>query len=991
MHKRPFFCAWMFLAGSITLVAQQIPFVINIWQVQDDLPNNDVREVIQTRSGYIWVATAGGIGRYTGVHFGIQFNTLNEGKAPVLPNNFFCALGEDEAGALWLGLETGDVLCSVAGVVTPISLPKAWPRAPIKRFMELSPGKMLALSREGVLVEISTNEPAQSRLLTNTVAGRTLDLVRERDGSVWALQENGIRSLTSSRQFNIPGSATAACAAREGGLWVLSNGHLCRWQQERLVEERARLPVPDGEVSCLAETPDHSLLIGCVSQGLLLLSPSGTFQHFDATQGLTSDNITCLCVDHESSVWVGTGSGGLMRLGPRRASTVTIPFLGPAAHLLSIASGSTNDVWITDLNHGLLHFTGDAAVRVALSPALNGKPLCSLQRKNSGAIWLGTSGYGLWVLNGEKCDPLQGWPWTNATIHCLYTDPFGKNWAGLSDGLVVLNSNNWERVMDGSAPISDDIRCLIGDTQGNLWVGTLGAGLYRIHGSSVTRFSYEQGLRSINLLALASDLDGTLWAGTHGGGLARIREGQITTLTTKEGLPHDTICQIMDDGKGRIWLAMPGNLAAFEKADLNNCADGKSGLIHPLIFDLSAGFSAVDFVDGNQPEAIMTADRRLWFVASKGLGVVSPEDAINRRNQLPPPIIIEHILANEVEVLAESFRDAKHLQFPAGTDRLEFRYNALSYIAPRRVRFQYQLQGLDNNWVDSGSSRTVRFAHLPPGDYTFRVKGCNNDGVWNENGAQLAFSILPYYWQTLKFKTSMTLLAVISVAGITYAFARLKHRSKLLLAQQKENLERERVRIARDMHDEVGAKLTRITILSQLASHRTSSPETRAKSLTSLTHAARECVRRFDQIVWTVNPRNDSLQQVADYLVHCAVAYFENTSIECRFDQPNNLPDLPVSSTVRNNLLHACEEAMNNTLKHSKASVFSLSMAMEKAGDFVIVLGDNGVWLPRTKPHVADGLQNMRQRMSDIGGECIIEQHRVSGTEVRFILHLHNI
>lgn len=977
-YARPLLRVLLLFAGTLTLAAQENPFVIQIWQVHDDLPHNDVRDVLQTRDGYIWVATAGGAGRYSGNHFGFQFDVFHAGNTPAFPNSSFSALAEDSTGALWLGLDTGEIVRRDTGITVPVPLPKAWPRAPFKRMLELSPGRMLALSREGTLAELSVNAPPQ--LLTNAAAARTLDLARERDGTVWAVQENGLWPLGSATKKVLPGRIDFACAARDGGLWVLSDQRLRRWEQGRMIEERRPLPLLEAVVICMMETRDGQLLVGTTGRGLMWAAPGGEVRCFDESTGLTSDHIFGLCEDHEGSIWVGTAGGGLLRLSPRRAATVTIPPSQPPASLLSVTPGPTNDLWIGTLSAGLFHLTSTGTTHATLAPALAGVELRSLHRTESGEIWLGTLGHGLWRLNGEQCIPFPGWPWTNATVHCLYASSAGRIWAGLSDGLAVLNSNRWERVPDGAAAISDDIRCLAQDPEKNLWFGTSGKGLVRVNGRRVTRFRREEGLGSATVYALLAEPNGTLWAGTQGGGLARIREGRITTITTHHGLVNDTVCQIVDDGRGRLWLATLGGLIAVEKTELNRCADGKLGRLQPLTYDLSDGLTWVDFVGGNQPAAAQTTDGRLWFVTGKGLGVVHLDVAVKRRNLRPPPVIIERVLANEAETLLATIAPGERLRFKPGTERIEFHFNALSYMAPRRVRFQYQLQGVDKDWVDAGPNRTVRFARLPPGDYAFQVRGCNNDAVWNKAGDQLAFSITPHFWQTLWFRASMIMLAVVSVAVAAYAFTRTRHRRKLMLAQHRESLERERGRIARDMHDEVGAKLTRITILSQLACRNNSSPEKLNKSLNALTEVARECVRKFDQIVWTVNPRNDPMEQAANYLAHYAVTFFENTGIECRLNLPDDLPDTKLSATVRNNLLHACEEAMSNVLRHSGARSVTLSMKLEGSA-LTVVVQDDGNWLARPVDyHDGDGLLNMRQRMADVGGEFSIEHPPGGGT-----------
>jgi signal transduction histidine kinase len=561
----------------------------------------------------------------------------------------------------------------------------------------------------------------------------------------------------------------------------------------------------------------------------------------------------------------------------------------------------------------------------------------------------------------------------------------------MSDGLAVLEANRWQRVMDGEVALQDDVRCLVEDGRGHLYFGTHGRGLGRLRlADRVTvHFTRDEGLGSSTVHALFADSEGTIWAGTQGGGLARVTDRWISRIRPEQGIQHETVCQILEDHTGRIWLATLGAVVSATKSDLNDCADGKSSFVATLLFDLHEGFTRVDFVGGNQPAAARTSDNRLWFVAGKGLGVVDPDEATSCELG-PPPMVIENVRVGDVNLQLSTGEPNQPLRLLPGAENLEISYNALSYVAPRRVRFQYQLAGVDDDWVDAGPGRKVRFAQLPPGSYTFRVRGSNSDGIWNTEGATLKLILAPYFWQTAWFRLLLLVLGIASIAGAVYGFARVRHRRKLMLVEQRETLERERGRIARDMHDEVGAKLTRITVLSRLVLRRNLLSGKSAELLTGLADAARECVRRFDQIVWTVNPQNDSLQDLADYLANDAISYFDNTGVELRLKIPDELPELPVSATQRNNLLHAYEEAMSNALRHSGAHSVEISMKLEGAV-FRVIVKDDGQW--RERPETSGprhGLDNMQTRMSDIGGQCAIERSQGSGTLVRLRVPLPN-
>lgn len=966
---------------------EETPFVTQLWQVHDDLPHNHVRDIVQTRDGHIWVATPEGVARYTGVHFGIQFDRFHSGNTPAIPFNACSALAEDRAGRLWLGLDTGEIVRRGSWEFEQVPMPEGWPAAPIAAMVEDPSGGMLVLSGEGSVARCPADTPP--RLLEATVPAGLVDLVRGADGTVWLLSSTGLHVLGPSGKVEDLGPAVCAGAGRNGGVWVLADRRLRKWQDGAWTEDTGPLPALDVAGTCLVESRDGALLVGTLLQGLLRATRDASGWKCHPVGALTGSRLNDVCEDHEGGIWVGTAGGGLWRFAPRRAMTVEVPGWSAPAGLLSVSSGEGNDLWIGSVNQGLFHRKEDGLTRQILPPALVGVALSSVHRVEGEGVLFGTHGRGLWVYDGEDCAPVPGWPWPDATVRCISAST-NALWVGLSDGLAVLRSNRWERVKEGDQSLHEDVRCLAADTRGNLWFGTVGGGLGRLSDQGIRRFGRAQGLMSSTVYALLAEPDGTVWAGTQGGGLTRIQDDRISTITARQGLHNDTIGQILDDGRGRLWLATLGGVVSADKVALGRCANGELKSVTTILLDLKDGFTQTDFVCGSQPAATRTRDGRLWFTAGRGLGMLQPELVVQRQNLAPPPVIIKGLIANEVEVPLPAIGPSPPLRLQAGTRRLEFRYNALSYAAPRRVRFEYRLLGMDEAWVDAGSDRTVRYGRVPPGEYVFQVRGSNNDGVWNYEGASLAFYLVPYFHQTFLFRFILGLFSAILIATVAYSLARSRHQRRLARVRQREALELERGRIARDMHDEVGAKLTRIAILSRLAEGRQTADEKLGDLLDKITRTARESVKRFDEIVWAVNPHNDTLGNFADYLANYAVAYFDQTGIRCTLSIPAILPDTPLSSSVRHNLVRACEEAMGNALRHAEATQVAVSIAVDSAG-LVIRVSDNGKGFSGdTDGPGADGLRNMTKRLTDIGGACIIDGTS-SGTSVRMHIALHGV
>ncbi len=336
----------------------------------------------------------------------------------------------------------------------------------------------------------------------------------------------------------------------------------------------------------------------------------------------------------------------------------------------------------------------------------------------------------------------------------------------------------------------------------------------------------------------------------------------------------------------------------------------------------------------------------------------------------------------------EPFDTSVDLKIGPGVQRLECQYTALSFTAPERIRFRYQLAGFDPDWVEADGRRVAEYSRLAPGHYHFRVVACNADGVWNEQGTTLAVTCVPAYWQTVWFRLLCISAMLGSVGWAVRRWAVRRLRQRLAILEQQHALEKERTRIARDIHDELGALLTEISLLSDHGRKHRGQPATVDADFGRISSTARTAVQAADGIVWAVNPRNDSLSHLANYMVHFAEDFFRLTSIRCRLDVPALVPSVPVSAHQRHHLLLATKEACNNVVRHSSASEVWVRLTVTER-EFSITVEDNGSGFDlEAVPADHDGLLNLRQRLADLGGRVELHSTPGQGTRVRIIVPL---
>jgi signal transduction histidine kinase len=402
----------------------------------------------------------------------------------------------------------------------------------------------------------------------------------------------------------------------------------------------------------------------------------------------------------------------------------------------------------------------------------------------------------------------------------------------------------------------------------------------------------------------------------------------------------------------------------------------------------------IECAEGLQPAGCKTADGRLWFPTSKGLVAVNPLDV--ETNPLPPPVEMEAMQVDDRPMTKGN--GAELIQVPPGRHRFEFQYTGLSFVDPEKVQFKCRLNGFDADWVNAGTKRTVNYNYIPPGDYSFQVIACNNDGVWNKTGASIAFSVLPYFWQTLWFRILAWILMIATSGGLVWFETRRRMRQKLERLEWQRAVEHERARIAHDIHDDLGAQLTRISMLSESARGELDNPERAVAGLNQIYDTARNLTRAMDEIVWAVNPRHDTLESLASYLEKFAQDLLVAAGIRCRLDMPMEFPAWRLTADVRHNLFLAFKEAIHNVVKHSAASETYIRL-IARTTSFQLTIEDNGRGFvpgtrrnnpPNDSPRLSsgNGLENMTRRLAEIHGSCDIQSAPGQGTQVIFTVPL---
>jgi len=373
----------------------------------------------------------------------------------------------------------------------------------------------------------------------------------------------------------------------------------------------------------------------------------------------------------------------------------------------------------------------------------------------------------------------------------------------------------------------------------------------------------------------------------------------------------------------------------------------------------------------------------LWFPNQRSLAVFDPAEVSQPGRALAP--LVEEVVADG-QSLQPDAEGSLHLR--SGARRIEFHYTLPDLRAPERLRFQYHLEGGDMGWTEAGNQRVAYYGLLAPGDYQFRVKAGGVAADWSEVSGAVQLTIVPRLWErwSVRVAGALTLLGATLAGG--WAVGRARLRRRLVLLERQQALERERTRIARDIHDELGAGLTQISLLSGMtAANARAEAGMRAQS-EKIAGVSRSLARTLDEIVWAVRPQNDNLEHVVEYLGQLTRDLCDGSGVQCLFAVPSEVPVVEVSANARHNLVLACREAVTNVLKHSGATEVHLQVRLEP-GALAVEILDNGRGFQEADANPRrSGLTNMRQRLSEIGGTCEFGRSPMGGARVRFLMPL---
>jgi signal transduction histidine kinase/ligand-binding sensor domain-containing protein len=980
-------CVLLFVIAALPLRAVDptrhlSQYAHTAWRVQDGGLKAAPSTITQTSDGYIWIGTFSGLVRFDGVRF-VPWTSPDRVQLP--SSQIYSLLGARD-GTLWIG------------------------------------------TREGLSHWVNqhlVNYPGANGLITS--------ILEDHDGTIWfthleALDGSGLLCKvigTGKRCYGVadgvPGLSASLLMGADslGNLWIGGDTALVRWRPGSSTVYRPHgLKANDAMqgVTGFAEDTDGSLWAGMAMAG----SDMG-LQHFvhGAWQPFISPEldgrtlkIRTLFMDSHHALWIGSDTQGIYRIFAQKVEHFQ-PADGFTSNMPThFCEDREGNVWVTT-HKGIDKFSDLQVATYSVREGLATDEVDAVLAARDGTVWIGGSEALDAIRDGKVTSIRAGKGLPGNQVTSLLEDHKCRLWVGINSTLTIHENGRLRPIDKPDRTPFGVITDMTEDTDGNIWLETIGPprSLIRIHDDKVQeQFPVPQMPAARRV---AADPSGGIWIGTRKGDLVRYRNGHSELiafqhnpdsqveqllvdpdggmmaaaafgvmgwkagkkqmLTVKNGLPCNSVLAMIPDDAGNMWFYAQCGLVEIASSELKKWWQQPDAVLKTTVFDEFDGFQP-----GWAPfqRVARTADGRLWFANGSVLQMIDPHHRYE--NALAPPVHIEAVIADR-----KSFLSSPALRLPALTRDLEIDYTALSFMVPQKVRFRYKLDGHDTNWQEPGTRRQAFYDDLGPGTFTFHVIACNNDGVWNETGASLTFTVAPAWYQTIWFRLLAVFIGIATVWAI-YQF-RVRRIASDLASRFDDRLG-ERTRLARELHDTFLQTVQGSKMVADDALDPDSDEPRMRKALEKLSVWLEQAVDEGRAALHSLRVTTVEKNQLAEALQRATENPQIPASMTVTFSVIGDAVDLhPV---VRDDVYRIAFEAIRNAAVHSHASLLEIDL---RYGDTLSVrIKDNGIGID---PTISDhgkaghfGLQGMRERAARIHSKLTVVSSTNAGTEVALIV-----
>lgn len=960
--------------------SEQRPYVVTAWGMEQGLPQSSVNDILQTQDGYIWLATFGGLVRFDGVNF----TTYNRFNTPCMRSDRILRLFEDREGTLWVSSEDG--LFQFKGDLC--------------RFYSF---------------DHVANSPS------------SLIVRQDGHGTIWvsvygkSYHFDGERFVVAEI-IRDPQLLAEALSDPEG-VWMPVTNHLIRSIGKRVVLVNKLSDEPSNNIIDVHEYPAGSGIVyfGTSGSGIHryidgYIEPVGTTNlihssfiwklNQDLDQQLWAVNfhgiskfngtifedfvpfkesddivISAVTKDSEGNIWIGSSNKGLFQLKESLIQNIDRRH-GLMNELMLSLTRTPDGRFLFGTNCGGVYEWKDGrATPSAINQFLPNMCIWSLFADSKGRYWFGSRvTYMTESLDkpGVFLDQAAGFPFTD--VNAITEDRSGLLWFGTLSGVATYDGHEYRTFTTAEGLSHNHARAFFEDKAGRMWVGTT-EGVNRIEGDVVIPISLV-GVTGRNtepyVRAILEDEDGVMWFGTYGNGLYRWENGVITNIRKEHGLFDNIVSHLIEDEYGNFWSGSNSGIFRTSRAMLNEFHRGNILKVKSESFGVRDGMNSSETNGGFQPNVIKDENGNLYFPTVSGVVVFSTRDA--NYSDAPPPVHIVG-LATGLDPLPLN----QPITLSHDHSFIEINYTALHFRDAGKIRFRYRMIGLDDRWIEVGTSRSAIFTKIPHGEYTFAVSASINGVDWNTDEATVSISVVPPYWETPWFRGILAVI-LLTLGPAVYATRvnQLKteqEKQKRFTEQLIESQENERRRIAAELHDGLGQQILVIKNRAEMAQFTVSDHEKTSHHLTEIMQSAMSSISDVRSITHDLRPVHLERFGLTDSLNTLCEEVRQTANLECSY-HIENIDDL-IPADLQIHFYRVIQEGITNIQKHSQAENASVFVKRSDSG-IRAVLWDDGIGFNPLSNTISAGLglTGMRERMETLGGTIDFNSSPEEGTTI---------
>lgn len=969
---------WLFTC-ALSGVDVRAQFRFDSWTTDNGLPQTSINSILQTRDGFLWLTTFGGLVRYDG----LRFQVFNTGNTKGLTTSRFLQLFEDGEGTLWITTESQGVTRYRDGNFSTYTAAHGVPNG-LLRFdqdkfgnllLNCSPGDEnfeLRWTGENFVPYLSPDGSPVRNILRRTPTG------------IWFLAENRLRKFADGRvsiDFAPGFKIRRVFEDKAGRLWIVSTeGVLYSYTDGQLTDYSKRKDYPPVRFNGISEDNRGRIWIG--AQGGLALYEKDKFALYTVADGLVGSDVDYAYHDREGTVWAAS-KAGLSRLTQRAVKAYSVEDGLAADNVYPIYQDRKGKIWIGSWT-GLTVYENGRFESVGERYNLAKARVMSFLEDSRGNFWIGSWDEGLRLVKNGTIISYSPVELSANQVRTIAEDRADNIWFGTGGGLVKFKDERFTKYTNQDGLSGKVVYAVYEDRSGQLWVGT-DSGLSVYKNGVFTLFTQANSGIAVApfgiVRSIYEDSSGVLWVGMYDSGLYRYKDGRFTHYTTNEGLFDNGAFQIIEDDAANFWISCNLGIYRVRKSELNDFADERIEKITSIPYNKRDGMLNSECNGGASPAGIRAGDGSIWFPTQKGVAVIDPDSV--PFNIQPPPVVIESLLVD-----TRPFDLRQPIKIEPEQTNLEINYAGLSYINPELVKFKYKLEGLDDGWIDASTRRTAFYSHLPAGKYTFKVTAANRDGVWNEAGTTMEITVLPPFYRTWWF----TVLTILMVTGFVFAVYRWRvgalerARASQEAFSQKllESQEAERKRIAGGLHDNLGQHLIIIKNWAALALSSTAAGDPIREQLNEISSTSLQALNEVRETIYDLRPYQleaIGLTNTIKFMVeHVAASSGINFATDC--DDIDNVfsPEDEVT------FYRTIQECVSNIVKHSRAENAAVTIKRDGENIRVEISDDGKGFVPETRStpnkHGGFGLTGLSERVKMLGGTHEIQTASGQGTTV---------